>query len=212
MLQRRCFAGTLPRCVAGSVGGQAGESHRTFWSGPSAPTLRPTLVVVVLSVTGMQVMATIRGSASGPTVLSDAFRDGHLRASDLRELIAEAWLWDDSPTSQVPESDWLSMFRAVNFFTYPTPVPAPNQSVTLYRACTEDRARRMSWTGNKALALQFGNRHQRYGVAHLYQSRVSQAHVLAYLCRNDEGWTVVVDPTGLSPVALDGCGLNSCAD
>lgn len=151
-------------------------------------------------------------SASRPTLLNDAFRDGRLQVADLPELLAFAWLWDDSPTSQVPESDWLSMFRAARFFTYPTPVPAPKRAVTLYRACTEDRARRMSWTGNKALALQFGNRHDRYGVAQLYQASVSPAYVLAYLCRNDEGWTVVVDPTGLSPVAVDGGNLRSSAD
>lgn len=167
-------------------------------------TIGPILVVVALSATGMQVMATIQTSACRPTLLNDAFRDGQLPVADLRELIAFVWLYDDAPTSQLPESDWLSMFRAVKFFSFPTPVPAPNHSVTLYRACTEDRARRMSWTGDRPLALEFGKRHESYGVAHLYQARVSPPDVLAFMCRNDEGWTVVVDPTGLSPVALDG--------
>lgn len=165
---------------------------------------RPTLVVVALSETGVQVMATIIRSASRPTVLNDAFRDGRLPVADLRELIAFVWLYDDSPTSKLPESDWLSMFGAVKFFSYPTVVPRPNHSVTLFRACTENRARRMSWTGDRALALDFGKRHERYGVTHLYQAEVSPPDVLAYMCRNDEGWTVVVDPTSLNPVALDG--------
>ena len=160
-------------------------------------------MVVALSEGGMHVMARIQTSANRPTLLNDAFRDDHLLMADLQELIAFVWLYGDSPTSQLSEVDWLSMFRAVTFFSYPTPIPAPNNPVTLYRACTEDRAKRMSWTGDREVALEFGRRHERYGVSHLYQARVSPGDVLAYLCRNDEGWTVVVDPAGLNPVALD---------
>ena len=55
----------------------------------------PILVVVALSPTGMQVMATIQTSASRPTVLNDAFRGGHLSVEDLRDLVPFVWLYDD---------------------------------------------------------------------------------------------------------------------
>jgi hypothetical protein len=155
---------------------------------------------MAMSQAAAQVMARMVTSANRPTVLHDAFRNGHLSAADLPELIAFAWLYDDSPTSQLPESDWLSMFRAAGFFCEPSNLmEAPTRSVRLYRVSTEDRSRRMSWTDDEECAPTFGTRHQRHGQAKLYQATVQPEHVLACLRRSDEGLTVVVDPTDLNP-------------
>jgi hypothetical protein len=55
----------------------------------------------------------------------------------------------------------------------------------------------MSWTFERDLAQQLGQRHTPYGTAVLYKARVAPRAILAYLERRSEGWTVAVDPAGL---------------
>jgi hypothetical protein len=60
----------------------------------------------------------------------------------------------------------------------------------------------MSWTAARDMAVKFGTRHDRYGRAWLYEASVQPDSVLAYLERRGEGWTVVVNPAGLSDQSL----------
>ena len=139
-------------------------------------------------------------SAHRPRVLHDAFLAGIVPVQDLPELIAFAWLHDDSPTSEVTESDWLQIFATVGFFSYPGQHGRPMTSVTLYRATCADRLLRMSWTGSQDLAIVLGRRHARHGSVAVYKVAVEPDHVLAFLGRHDEGWTVVVPPDGLAAI------------
>lgn len=52
-------------------------------------------------------------------VLYKAVRAGKVRASDLPEMIASVWTRDDSPTTGLSEADWVEIFHAVGFFSYP---------------------------------------------------------------------------------------------
>jgi hypothetical protein len=58
----------------------------------------------------------------------------------------------------------------------------------------------MSWTADRNMAMELGARHARYGRAWLYEATVQPEAVLAYLERRGEGWTVVINPAGLSGV------------
>ncbi len=58
----------------------------------------------------------------------------------------------------------------------------------------------MSWTSERHLAEQLGTRHTPYGAAVLYKATVAPGSVLAYLERRGEGWTVVVDPAGITSI------------
>jgi hypothetical protein len=58
----------------------------------------------------------------------------------------------------------------------------------------------MSWASEPALAEELGARHGHFNAAALYQATVTPDAVLAYLERRDEGWTVVVDPAGLTNI------------
>ena len=58
----------------------------------------------------------------------------------------------------------------------------------------------MSWASGPALAEELGARHAHFGAAALYQATVAPDAILAYLERRDEGWTVVVDPAGLTSI------------
>lgn len=136
-------------------------------------------------------------SAHRPRVLRDAFRAGRVPVEDLPELIAFARLHDDSPTSDVSEADWLRIFATVRFFSYPGRRSRPTASVTLYRATSAERQRRMSWTADRDLAVVLGRRHTWHAPAALYQVTVEPDHILAFLGRPDEGWTVVTHPAGL---------------
>jgi hypothetical protein len=134
-------------------------------------------------------------------MLLRAFRSGTIPPGDLPELIAFAWTCGDSPTSGVSDAEWIEVFERAGFFTYP-PVSTgrPASPVTIYRGSTAERANRMSWTADRNMAVELGARHTRYGRTWLYQAAVRPDAVLAYLERRGEGWTIVVNPGGLSQV------------
>jgi len=159
------------------------------------------LPVPCLSETGLPVMHQLSVSGERPAVLLRALQSGVIPSGDLPELIAFAWTHDDSPTRGVSESEWIEVFERAGFFTYP-PVGTgrPSAPVTIYRGSTAERAARMSWTADRNMAVQLGARHTRYGRTWLYKATVRPDAVLAYLERRDEGWTVVVNPAGLSQI------------
>jgi hypothetical protein len=159
------------------------------------------LPVPDLSEAGIAVMHQLSVSGERPVVLLRAFQSGTIPSGDLPELIAFAWTRDDSPTSGVTEAAWIEIFERAGFFTYP-PVSTgrPASPLTLYRGSTADRVTRMSWTADPDTAVQLGTRHARYGRAWLYEATVRPDAVLAYLERRGEGWTVVINPAGLSQV------------
>jgi hypothetical protein len=161
-----------------------------------------------MSADGFAVLSEIRTSGQPPLALCDAARAGRITASDLPEIIANIWTWDDSPTSDLGEADWLEIFRAAGFFSYPPlvvrqpdgtrlPLARPSSAVTLYRGSLADRMRGMSWTSELDLAERLGRRHTPYGAAVLYKATIAPGAILAYLERRGEGWTVVVAPAGL---------------
>lgn len=159
------------------------------------------LPVPRLSETCLRVMHQLSVSGERPAVLLRAFQSGAIPSGDLPELIAFAWTLDDSPTRGVSEAEWIEVFERAGFFTYP-PVGSecPSTPVTVYRGSTAERATRMSWTVDRNMAVQLGARHARYGRTWLYEATVRPDAVLAYLERRGEGWTVVVDPAGLSRI------------
>jgi hypothetical protein len=150
-----------------------------------------------LSGDGMRVFGDMVLSAQRPRILLNAFRDGRVPADDLPELIAFAWLWSDEPTSDVSRRDWLEIFEVVRFFSYPLYHSQPATTITVYRGTTEDRLRGMSWAEDPDVARILGRRHGWHGPASLYSATIEPAGVLAYLSRQGEGWTVVIDPTRL---------------
>jgi hypothetical protein len=116
-----------------------------------------------MSAEGFAVFSKIRTSGQPTLALRDAVRAGRIPASYLPEIIANIWTWDDSPTSDLGEADWLEIFHAVGFFSYPplvvrqpdgtrVPLARPSSAVTLYRGSLADRMRRMSWTCERDLA------------------------------------------------------------
>jgi hypothetical protein len=164
-----------------------------------------------MSASGFAVFSEVRTSGQPSLALRDAVRANRIPAGEIPEIIANIWTWDDSPTSDLGEADWLEIIRAAGFFSYPllvvqqpdgtrVPLARPSSTVTLYRGSLADRMRRMSWTFERDLAEQLGRRHTPYGAAVLYKAAVAPGAVLAYLERRGEGWTVVVDPAGLTSI------------
>jgi hypothetical protein len=159
------------------------------------------LPVPDLSEAGIAVMHQLSLSGERPAVLLHAFQSGTIPPADLPELIAFAWTRDDSPTSSSSEAAWIEVFARAGFFTYP-PVSTgrPASPVTLYRGSTAERVTRMSWTADRNMATELGARHTRYGRTWLHEATVRPDAVLAYLERRGEGWTVVINPAGLSQI------------
>ena len=143
--------------------------------------------------------------------LHEAVCADKVRASDLPEMIANVWTRDDSPTTGLSEASWVEIFRAAGFFFYPplavrqpdgsqVPLGRPVAPVTLYRGSSPGRRRRMSWASEPSLAEELGARHAHFDAAALYRATIAPDAILAYLERRDEGWTVVVDPAGLTDI------------
>jgi hypothetical protein len=60
----------------------------------------------------------------------------------------------------------------------------------------------MSWAEDRNVALQLGRRHAWYGPAALYSATIGPGGVLAYLGRQAEGWTVVIDTALIEDLQL----------
>jgi hypothetical protein len=78
------------------------------------------------------------------------------------------------------------------------PLGRPVAPVTLYRGSFPERKRRMSWASEPSLAEELEARHAHFDAAALYKATIAPDAILAHLERRDEGWTVVVDPAGLT--------------
>ena len=103
-----------------------------------------------LSPAGIAVLSTMSPSSQRPRVLRDAVRAAQVPADDLPELIAFAWLRDDSPTADISEADWLEIFAASGFFSYPTGRHRPTSPVNLYRGARADRRLGMPSLGGRS--------------------------------------------------------------
>jgi hypothetical protein len=164
-----------------------------------------------MSLASSAVFSEIRASPHPARTLHYAVRAGKVPADGLPEIVTTIWTWDDSPTTGHTAADWLEVFRLAGFFAYPplvvpqpdgsrVPLQRPNRQVILYRGCKEDRLRRMSWAFKPDMAAQLGKRHVPYGKAALYRGVAEPDAVPAYPERRDEGWTVVIDPAGLTTI------------
>ena len=72
-----------------------------------------------LSPAGIALLSIMSPSGQRPRLLRDAVRAAQVPDDDLPELIAFAWLCDDSPTNDITEADWLEIFAASGFFSHP---------------------------------------------------------------------------------------------
>jgi hypothetical protein len=148
----------------------------------------------------MRVFSDMMSSGQRPRVLRDAIRASRVPIQDFPELIAFAWLRDDSPTSDITESDWTEIFKTAGFFSYPPGRSVPASAITVYRGATAERLYHMSWAEDRNVAIQLGRRHAWHCTAALYSATAEPAALLAFLGREGEGWTVVVDTAMLKDI------------
>jgi hypothetical protein len=104
------------------------------------------------------------------------------------------------PTSDIAESDWTEIFKTTGFFSYPPGRSLPASAITVYRGATADRLHRMSWAKDRNVAIQLGRHHAWHGTAALYSATIEPTGLLAFLGRQGEGWTVVVDTATLKDI------------
>jgi hypothetical protein len=71
-----------------------------------------------MSPAGSIVLSEIRASPHPPKALHNAWRASRIPLCDLPEMIANTWTWDDSPTSDLGDAQWIEVFRAAGFFSY----------------------------------------------------------------------------------------------
>jgi hypothetical protein len=115
-----------------------------------------------MSPAGFTLLSAIRSTRRPARALHDAVTAGHISLSDLPEIVANIWTWNDSPTSDLSEAGWLEIFRQIGFFSYPPLVVResggsrtalrPRSPLTLYRGSTAERLTRMSWATDRTVA------------------------------------------------------------
>lgn len=139
------------------------------------------------------------GQQDGPARLYNAWTAGQISLGSLRNTLADAWTRDDEPITHLDHDLWLEMFRAAGWLKVPTNLDNLVYPLTIYRGSTEERARRMSWTTNRAVAAEHVKRHKQHGNARVYEAVVGADAVLAYLNTGHE-CEVIVDPDKLGPI------------
>lgn len=174
----------------------------------SRPRIERLVPAPSMSPAGATAFSLVLSSNQPAQALHAQFRGSRVAFADLQQIAAHIWTRTDSPTSDLGEDEWIEIFQALGFFSWPplitiapdgTQAPLrPKSITTLYRGSTAERSRGMSWTSDRQVAEELGRRHLRYGVGMLYQAEAPPNAVLADLERRDDrGWTIVVDPDRL---------------
>ncbi len=111
---------------------------------------------------------------------SIAIVKGEPISSDL-PLLLYVWRYTDFPTAGCPARSWRAMFRAAGFLS--DGIANPTRRRILYRACTREGRRGMSWTSERWIAEDFADKWFELSLSqkrgHVYRTVAGPEHVLA---------------------------------
>jgi hypothetical protein len=118
-----------------------------------------------------------------PDLLHWLWRKGRLNKEVLRRVLLDAWRYTDFPTAGCPSRVWRAMFRTAGFLS--DGVAKPTRRRILYRGCTPEGRRGMSWTEARRVAEELCDSWFEKGQApkrgHLYKTVADPGHVLALI-------------------------------
>jgi hypothetical protein len=99
----------------------------------------------------------------------------------LRRLLLDVWLYTDFPMAGCPARAWRAMFKLTGYLS--DGVPKPTRRRVLYRGCTPEGRRGMSWTTKRLVAERFADYWVEWSQAekpgHVYKAVVEPNYVLA---------------------------------
>jgi hypothetical protein len=118
----------------------------------------------------------------GPELLYWFWRQGRLSADTLRRVLLDMWRNADFPVGPgCPAKAWREMFKAAGFLS--DTITKPTRQRVLYRGCTPEGRRGMSWTTERWVAEKFADywfeRGQAQKPGHVYKTVAGPRDVLA---------------------------------
>jgi hypothetical protein len=149
-----------------------------------------------------------------PGMLYQAWQDGHINTSSLRDTVPEVWIYNKSPGRCLGQRAWVRMFKAAGFlcrteewaesgvavsprFEISWTRERPAGQLTVWRGAalsTGDRG--MSWTLHRECAADFANKVWAGAEAGIYQAEIPGRAVLAVFGDPREQ-EIVVNPSML---------------
>ena len=146
------------------------------------------------------------GRDFGPWLLFRWHREGCLTQKILRAILINVWNGAEFPEVQLGQKQSITFFRQAGYLT-DCKLPRPTAPLSVYRGCTRQMVKRMSWTTRLETARFFAKyRQDRYGAPEgfVYSAEVAPDGVLAtsYDGRPGED-EVIVDPSFLSAIQIE---------
>jgi len=118
-----------------------------------------------------------------PDLLVSLWRKGHLKQEHLRLTLLDVWRHLIHPSAWSIRT-WRAMFRRAGFLS--DGQPKPKRPLVLYRGCTPNGRRGMSWTTEQFIAEKFADywidvEHCQDTPGHVYRTTVKPRDVLAMI-------------------------------
>jgi hypothetical protein len=117
-----------------------------------------------------------------PDLLISLWRKGRLKQEHLRVTLLNVWRYLDHPAAW-PMRTWRAIFRCAGFLS--DGEPRPTRALTVYRGCTPEGRRGMSWGTQRWVAEKFANYWVDQGYStvrgHVYKARVNPGNLLAMI-------------------------------
>jgi hypothetical protein len=131
--------------------------------------------------------------------LSRMLARGELRHEVAVECVPHAWRWNNRPLADLPQQQWIQLFRFAGYTHDHAPAARPSgRAVRLWRGGAS--AKRLSWTSDRNLARGFAIRTPASNVGvlgepTLWVALVDPARLLAYFSNEKE---YIIDPLGVA--------------
>jgi hypothetical protein len=117
-------------------------------------------------------------------------------------MLLDVWARIDEPEQAIGAVAWVRMFRAAGFVSQPDSLPAPADSLTVYRGASPERARGMAWSTTLTAADHHRLRSNRRGhPAQIYVAIAERDAVLALIGSRGEA-EVIVDSRNLDALRV----------
>lgn len=142
------------------------------------------------------------GRNNGPALLFDLYYGRSLDLEAHPSVVADAWSASEYPERSMERCLWVKFFRSAGYTHDGQLVGPPTEPITVYRGCTPEGRKGMSWTSDLAIARRFAHGQLRgRPLGHVYALDITPDKLLGYIHetgRNESEY--VIDMT----LVLDG--------
>src|SRR5258705_3184552 len=122
------------------------------------------------------------GRNHAPALLFDLCFGGLLDLDEHPSVVADAWSSAEYPERSEEPYIWAELFRLAGYTHDGQPAVPPTEPLTVYRGCTPEGRKGMSWTSDLAIARRFAHGQLRgRALGHAYALDIAPDKLLAYI-------------------------------